>query len=101
MLSLKPIIGNWYLNRAGTAFEVVAIDDTAHTIELQFYDGTVDEIDKDRWAAEVLEEIEPPEDYSGSLDIPADDPTMSTEFVPRKDWPDPLDYIDTDYVEPE
>ena len=37
-----------------------------------------------------VEETEPPEDYSGSLDISADDYVMSSQFIPKKDWPDPL-----------
>ncbi|NNF15241.1 MAG: hypothetical protein HKN70_00770 [Gammaproteobacteria bacterium] len=101
MVVLEPVIGQWYLNRSGDVFEVVAIDSVEHTIELQYFDGTVDEIDGERWALEVSEEIQPPEDYSGSLDITADDYEMSSQFIPKQDYQDPLDYIDIDYVEPE
>lgn len=101
MVSLKPVIGQWYMNRSGDVFEVVASDAAENTIELQYFDGTVDEIDDERWAIEVLEEIQPPEDYSGSLDITKDDYEMSSQFIPKQDYQDPLDYIDMDYLEPE
>ena len=101
MIAVVPVIGQWYVNRSGTAFEVVAIDNMGHTIEVQYFDGTVDEIDEERWPLSAMEEIQPPEDYSGSLDITADDYVMSSQFVPKKDWPDPLDFIDMEYVEPE
>ena len=101
MVTVVPVIGQWYLNRSGTAFEIVAIDSIGKTIEVQFFDGTVDEIDEEAWNKSQLEEIQPPEDYSGSMDIMADDYEMSSQFIPKKDWPDPLDFIDTDYVEPE
>src|SRR4051812_49051957 len=74
---MKPIIGHWYRIQGSDSFEVVAVDDDDGTIELQYFDGTVEEMDIEDWQAEkeagALEEIEPPEDWTGSVDVDAED----------------------------
>jgi len=74
---MKPVIGNWYRIQGSESFEVVAIDDDDGTIELQYFDGTVEEMDIEDWQAEkeagALEEIEPPEDWTGSVDVDSED----------------------------
>lgn len=71
-----PSIGAWYRLDAGEAFEVVAYDADDGTIEIQYFDGTVEEMDIEDWDAHGeerrLEEVEPPEDWSGSVDVDAD-----------------------------
>jgi hypothetical protein len=79
---MKPIIGHWYRIQGSDSFEVVAFDEDDGTIELQYFDGTVEEMDIEDWQAEkengVLEEVEPPEDWTGSVDVdPEDDDTRS------------------------
>lgn len=70
---MKPTIGNWYRIQGGDSFEVVAYDEDDGTIELQYFDGTVEEMDLEDWQAEqengALEEVEPPEDWTGSVDV--------------------------------
>ena len=70
---MKPTIGNWYRITGGDSFEVVAYDEDDGTIELQYFDGTVEEMDIEDWQAEqengALEEVEPPEDWTGSVDV--------------------------------
>jgi hypothetical protein len=70
---MKPVIGNWYRIQGSESFEVVAFDEDDGTIELQYFDGTVEEMDIEDWRAQkeagALEEIEAPEDFSGSVDI--------------------------------
>ena len=70
---MKPTIGNWYRITGGERFEVVAYDEDDGTIELQYFDGTVEEMDIEDWHAEkengALEEIEAPEDWTGSVDV--------------------------------
>ena len=70
---MKPTIGHWYRITGGDSFEVVAIDDDDGTIELQYFDGTVEEMDIEDWQAEkeagTLEEVEAPEDWTGSVDV--------------------------------
>ena len=70
---MKPVIGNWYRITGGESFEVVAFDEDDGTIELQYFDGTVEEMDLEDWQAEkengALEEVEAPEDWTGSVDV--------------------------------
>lgn len=70
---MKPAIGKWYKILGSDSFEVVAVDDDDGTIELQYFDGTVEEMDIEDWQAEHdagnLQEVEPPEDWTGSVDI--------------------------------
>ena len=42
---MKPTIGNWYRILGGDSFEIVAFDEDDGTIELQYFDGTVEEMD--------------------------------------------------------
>ena len=46
---IKPIVGQWYRGSTNELFEVVAIDDQDQTIEIQYFDGTVTEVDFDSW----------------------------------------------------
>ena len=49
---MKPTIGNWYRITGSDSFEVVAFDEDDGTIELQYFDGTVEEMDLEDWQAE-------------------------------------------------
>ncbi len=69
----SPQIGRWYQCNRNRLFEVVAEDELAGTIELQFFDGTVDEADQERWTEMRPQPAEPPEDWSGSVDINNED----------------------------
>ena len=65
MSDLDPIVGNWYKNvEEEKEFEVVAVDEDAQTVEIQYFEGEVEEIDLDSWYELVLEPIEAPEDWS-------------------------------------
>ena len=69
MSDVDPIIGNWYRNQeTGNDFEVVALDEDAQTIEIQYFDGEVEELDLDAWYELAIEAIEAPEDWSGPFD---------------------------------
>jgi hypothetical protein len=66
---LDPIVGNWYLHLdKGEPFQIVAIDDTARTIELQHFDGDIEECEFDEWRVMDLELAEEPEDWTGPVD---------------------------------
>ncbi len=73
MTAPHPGIGEWYRSSGGELFEVVAVDDDDGTIEIQYFDGTVEEMDVDDWTAQwdegSLETAEAPDDWSGSVDV--------------------------------
>jgi hypothetical protein len=77
MAGPQPGIGDWYRLSGGALFEVVAVDEDDGTIEMQYFDGTVEEMDFEDWDAQwddgVLEAAEAPEDWSGSVDVEATD----------------------------
>jgi hypothetical protein len=66
---LEPVVGNWYVHLdKGTPFQVVSIDEQARTIELQHFDGDLEECDFEEWRAMDLELGEEPEDWTGPVD---------------------------------
>jgi len=71
-MSAQPEVGEWYRMR-GELLEIVAIDEDDGTVEVQFFDGTVEEFDLGDWESQRHEgDIEPaqaPEDWSGSVDV--------------------------------
>jgi len=89
---VRPEIGQWYVRTdKGEEFHVVAYDDRTRTIEIQSFDGDVDEIDADTWNALPLERTEPPENWTGPLDdINTDDLGFSDTDMKRADWTQPL-----------
>ena len=56
MTEIAPAVGNWYKHENGDLFEVVAIDAADATVEIQYFDGTIEEIDFDSWQELELEE---------------------------------------------
>jgi hypothetical protein len=77
MTAPLPSIGAWYRHTGGDSFEVVAFDEDDGTIEIQYFDGTVEEMDTEdwesQWADRTLEAAEPPEDWTGSVDVESAD----------------------------
>jgi hypothetical protein len=77
MASPRPSVGDWYRLDGGQTFEVVAIDPDEGTIEVQYFDGTVEEMDADDWETLCEERdlvaSDPPEDWSGSVDVEPDE----------------------------
>lgn len=90
----SPNIGDWYKNEAGGTFEVVALDEQGGYVEIQYFDGTVEELDLDAWQDLQLEAVEPPDDWSGSLDIQPDDYGVDIEGHNRPDSHNPLDDLE-------
>lgn len=89
-----PRIGDWYLNPQGSLFEVVAIDPDDGTLEVQYADGAVEELDADTWEELRPVPSEPPEDWSGSMDVERDDYGADVEDGDRGLWANPLDSFD-------
>jgi len=66
---LQPIVGHWYNHLdKGDLFQVVALDQRSGTIEIQEFDGGLDEIDLDEWRQMSIETAAPPEDWTGPVD---------------------------------
>ncbi len=88
----RPQIGQWYARAdKGEVFQVVGYDERARTIEIQSFDGDLDEIDDDQWNSLLLERSAPPEDWTGPMDdVETDDLGYSETEMKPADWRLPL-----------
>lgn len=69
----SPRIGDWYETATGHSFEVIAYDEEEETVEIQYFDGTLEELDLESWYDLEIDPVEPPEDWSGSMDVDRED----------------------------
>jgi hypothetical protein len=88
-------VGQWYQADA-EPFEVVGVDVRAEIVLVQYFDGTLGEIDFDAWSDLKARPIPPPEDYSGAMDMGRDDHDglESDAGVGSNRWDNPLDLLD-------
>lgn len=93
-----PIVDNWYQHLdKGQRFYVVAVNDDEGTIDIQYFDGTLEEIDQDLWPTLDIEPAEEPENWSGSLDVAnPDDLGEDVTDTSTADWDAPLQEIKQD-----
>ena len=56
----QPSIEVWYKTASGDMFEVVALDPQEDAIEIQYLDGSVEELDSDAWMSVEPKVINPP-----------------------------------------
>ena len=86
----NPIIDSWYHHtEKAQKFLVTAIDDHSDTVEIQYFDGTLDEFELVTWYAMDVELIEAPEDWTGPVDI--DDLSSIDAEMSSEDWDAPYD----------
>jgi len=93
MSNPAPVVGKWFAHPGGDSFEVVAIDRDDSTIEIQYFDGTIEELDFDEWREEKIEAAEPPEDWTGSLDVDPEDTENEFDAAPGN-GSSPFDALD-------
>lgn len=88
-LELRPVVGEWYRRRdRPQPFKLVACDDDS--VEVEYFDGTLDEWPLSHWHALDIEPCEAPQDASGPYDDveQGDEPYSSPPDLDRDDWPD-------------
>ena len=89
-----PVIGSWFRRPNGTLFEVVALDEEEATVEIQQFDGTIDEVELENWPELLLVEVSAPEDWSGSVDMDPEDYVGRRDGEMPRGFHDPLAFID-------
>jgi len=89
-----PQIGHWYRRTNGSLFEVVALDQDDDTVEVQFFDGTIDQIDLESWPNLLLESVGAPEDWSGSVDMDPEDFLGNDSGEMPVGFHDPMAFLD-------
>ncbi len=87
-MKAMPRIGQWYRHLdKGESFVVTGVDEAASTVETQSFDGDLDEVELESWAALSIAPIEPPEDWTGPVDSVAPDDLGDSETGLRGyDW---------------
>ncbi len=89
---LPPIVGHWYAHHdKGALFQVVALDDDAGTVEIQEFDGGLDELDLDEWRSLSVYAAAQPEDWGGPLDDVEPDEFGYTDLATEDKSASPLD----------
>lgn len=96
MSELTPMIGNWYRNLEDSRlFEVVATDVDDGTIEIQYFESEIEELDTEIWDELALELTAAPEDWTGPYDDLAIDDMGDTEEPTRpENWSGAINEID-------
>ena len=89
---IEPVVSQWYRHLdKGQQFYVTAFDEEEGTVEIQHFDGDVEEMDLDDWRELDLEAIEPPEDWTGPVDdVERDDLGYSETDMSADDWREAL-----------
>lgn len=92
-----PAVGRWFQDlETGEIFEVVAVDDHARSIELQFTDGELSEYDFDSWRELQLIAAAAPEDSRASYEMSDEDNWDPDRTYRPEDWSGPLSSIEPD-----
>ena len=84
----QPNIGQWYRYLGkGQQFYVTAIDEKDETIEVQHFDGDLEEFSFEQWPELDIDECPEPESWSGAVDI-AEKDDFGTEVTDTQpgDW---------------
>ncbi len=83
-----PILESWYRHvDKGQRFQIIAVDEEEGLIEVQHFDGNLEELEFTDWYQMELEPIEEPENWSGAVDIEEiDDYGTSVTDTSVDDW---------------
>ncbi len=93
-----PEMGEWYVDRElGQTFEVIAFDDHERTIEIQYVDGEVSEVDIEGWRQMSVQSAAAPEDWSASYEVSREDNPISE--IAGENENDPLTTIESELFE--
>lgn len=88
-------VGQWYRTDRGAVFEVVALDEEEGVVEIQYFDGTIEELDNETWYAQLLQPVAEPEDWSGPFDdLVADDFGDTEQTRSPEEWRNPLETME-------
>lgn len=90
-----PIVDNWYIHAGkGQKFMVVDVDPQADLIEIQHFDGDLEAMSFDEWQELDIELSEPPENWSGAIEVgESDDYGTEITDTSSEDWDEPLNEI--------
>ncbi len=88
---LDPICDQWYAHLdKGQRFFVAALDEDADIVEIQHFDGDLEEISLEEWRLWDIELSVAPENWAGPLDVGnVDDLGTEVTDTTGADWAEP------------
>jgi hypothetical protein len=96
---LDPIVDEWYSHLdKGQRFCVTAVDEENDAVEVQHFDGDIEEFTMDEWRELDIQLSVEPENWSGAMDFGEND-DLGTEITDTsaEDWEEPgKDFRDSD-----
>jgi len=90
-----PIIDNWYFHKdKGQQFMVVAVDENKELVEIQHFDGDIEEISFSNWYDMNIEISTAPENWSGAIDVgEVDDYGTGVTDTKPEEWDEPIEEV--------
>lgn len=88
---LDPRIDQWYTHfDKGQSFCVIDVDEEHNTVDIQHFDGDIEELSLEEWRDLNIELSEEPENWAGALDIDEqDDLGTGITDTSADDWAEP------------
>lgn len=88
---LDPRVGQWYSHlEKGQRFYVTAVDEDSGAVEIQHFDGDIEEYSLEEWRDLDIELSVQPENWTGALDIgQMDDAGTGVTDTQGSDWTEP------------
>ena len=102
MVKLEQIeVGAWYQRLGAEVFQIIEKDDDTETIEVMYFDGSLEEMEFDAWARHEISNAAEPEDWLGSMDMDREDFVMELDDPELREWDavSSLDQFDAQYSE--
>ncbi|MDE2294993.1 MAG: hypothetical protein KGL36_05985 [Gammaproteobacteria bacterium] len=90
---VEPVAGQWYhhLDR-GQTFQVIDANLGEGWIEIQSFDGEIEQLSAEDWRALAVETCDPPEDWTGPYDdVERDDLGYTDTEMTSEDWRAPVE----------
>lgn len=91
----EPMENEWYeIPGRGQAFSVASVDEDEDIIEIQYPDGTIEELDFATWEELAPDPIAAPADWVGAydeLDEEEEEYTSGEEEPEDEEWDEPYD----------
>jgi len=91
----EPVVGKVYEDADGLAFEILEFDEDDGTIEIQYEDGTIDEIDLDTWYEMDLQQVKTPDKSDDDIEDEEEEEEKKPKVAKDEDDEDD-DYDDYD-----
>ena len=90
---IDPVVDNWYMHLdKGQRFQVTDVSEADGTVEIQLFDGDLEEIELSSWYEMDIELCEEPENWSGPIDVDEiDDYGTEITETTLEDWTEPLE----------